>query len=186
MKVVRVSIDGKRIVGVNIFPHSIVQVKAIITKGIPQSKRIEQRLDHIPQCAFVTPVGPVLAKHDCLSMKGVDVIQIKKDCAWTPDMLIFARCFEIPVVNESDQKGMLLHEVSWKDGPALHLNGRPIRVHHGKKAITPLILDQSLFCHQENELKVISENSRFFIVVQAGRRRSITEVSSLFIPAHYS
>jgi hypothetical protein len=181
MKVVRVSIGGKRIVGINVFPQSIVHVKALITKGIPQSKRIEQRLDNIPQCAFLTPIGPALVKHDCLSMKGVDVIQIKKDPAWTPDLLIFARCFEIPVLNQSDQIESLLREVSWKDGPTLHLNGQLVRFQLGKKAIAPLMLDQSLFCRQENELKIISGNHRFFVVVQVGGRRSISEVCCLIL-----
>jgi hypothetical protein len=180
MKVVRVSIGGKRIVGINVFPQSIVHVKALITKGIPQSMRIEQRLDNIPQCAFLTPVGPALVKHDCLSMNGVDIVQIKRDSSWAPDMLIFARCFEIPVLNQSDQVETPLHEVPWKDGPALYLNGQQVRVRLRKKAIAPLMLDQSLFCDQENELKVLSGNNRFFIVVQVGRRRSISEVCKLF------
>ncbi len=181
MKVVRVSIGGKRIVGINVFPQHIMHVKALITKGIPQSKRIEQRLESIPQYAFLTPVGPALATHDCLSMKGVDIIQIKKDSSWTPDLLIFARCFEIPVLNQSDQIETLLHEVSWKDGPALYLNGQLVRVHLGKRAIAPLMLDQSLFFHEENELKILSGNNRYFVVVQAGRSRSIPEVCFFYL-----
>jgi hypothetical protein len=184
MKVVRVAIGGKRIVGINVFPQFIEHVKAIITKGIPQSKRIEQRLDSIPQSAFLTAIGTPLVKHDCLSMKGVDIFQINKDATWTPDLLIFARCFEIPVLNRSDRVETLLHEVSWKEGPALQVNGQLVSVHLGKNAIAPLILDQNLFFHQENELKILSGNKRFFVVVQVGRRRSISEVSC--IPAKHS
>ena len=181
MKAVRVSIGGQRIVGINIFPRSISAVKALVSQGIPQSKRIEQRLDSIPECAFMAPIGQPLVKHDCLSMNGIDIVQIRKDPAWTQDLLVFARCFEIPVLNESGRVDNLLHEVSWNGGPNLFLNEQPIRSELGKHAIAPTVLDRGLFYYSENELKIVSQNKRFFVLIQVGRRRSLSEVACLFL-----
>jgi hypothetical protein len=177
MKAVRVSIGGQRIVGIHIFPRSISAVKALVSEGIQQSKRIEQRLDRIPQCAFMAPIGQPLVQHDCLNMKGIDKVQIKRDPLWTPELLIFARCFEIPVLNECGQVDNLLHEVSWNCGPNLFLNGQLVGNKLGKHAIAPMVLDQGLFCYPANELNIVSQNKRFFILVQVGRRRSLSEVA---------
>jgi hypothetical protein len=184
MKAVRVSIGGQRIVGINIFPRSISAVKALVTQGIPQSKRIEQRLDSIPECAFMAAIGKPLVKHDCLSMKGIESVHIRKDPAWTPDLLVFARCFEIPVLNECGRVDSLLHEVSWNGGPKLHLNGQHVNFGLGKHAIAPLVLDRGLLDNPENELKIVSQNKRFFVLIQVGRKRSLSEVVCQLLCVH--
>jgi hypothetical protein len=174
IKVVRVSIGGARLVGINIFPNAIEEVKAIISEGIPESERVVGRINRIPQLAFFNTAGQALIKHDCLSTNGVEILRITRDPAWTHDTLIFARCFEIPISDSVGSESNHLKEVLWNIGPTLYVNGLKMAT-HGPDT-NPLVLDMALFQYEHNELKIVSNDRRFFVVIQTGTTRSISEV----------
>lgn len=186
MKVVRVSIQQRRIVGINIFPNCIDTVKTIIADGVAQSIRIESRLKNLPESPFLVGCGKALLTHDCLSTEGVEHLTFRVDASLTPDTIIFARFFEIPVASSSLQdeahSNRKLKEALWKACPILHLNGQCIHLPPTlKKSSCPLEFERAKLRDGENALRVHSTGERYFLVIQAGKKRSVSEVDQFFI-----
>lgn len=179
MKVVRVTVQGRRIVGVNIFPGSVCAVKAIITEGLAVSARAEARLKDLPQCPFLSARGPALVAHDCLSSDGTETLSFLADEGLAPDAVVFARFFEIPVSNAAQGSAGTgrLQQAAWETCPALYVNGQRVAVPPSLlKGAGPLVLERTLLRGGANELRVVSTGERLFLVVQAGRRVPMEEV----------
>ncbi len=185
MKVVRVSIQQRRIVGINVFPSCIDAVKTLITEGVAQSARIESRLKDLPTSPFLVGCGKAILTHDCLSTEGIENLTFRVDPSSPQDTVYFARFFEIPIDHCSLQaeaySGRKLKEVLWKSCPILLLNGQ--RVHLPailQKSSCPLLFDRAQLRDGDNALRVASTGERHFLIVQAGKKRSVKEVDQPF------
>ena len=185
MKVVRVTIHGRRIVGVNIFPGSLGAVKALIAEGLAVSARAEARLKDLPQCPFLCAPGPALVAHDCLSSDGTEALSLTVDEGLDPGAVVFARFFEIPVASTAQTPAgeraaaHRLKQAAWKSCPDIRVfvNGQRVAVPPSLlKAPGPLVLERTLLRGGANELRVVTRGERLFLVVQAGRRMPIDEV----------
>ena len=178
MKVVRVSIQQRRIVGVNVFPRCIDDVKEIISQGLDHSGRLESRLKGIPESAFLVPCMPPLLTHDCLSTSGIENLEFIVSPSLAPGTVFFLRFFAIPLADPSKLSNTgKLKAVPWRSCPAVNINGQRVQVSScWQKSTCPLVLDRALIRTGHNSVKVVSTGDRLFLLLQVGRNRSIDEV----------